>query len=44
MFALRCLGVSLAFFLAQYCLFSGAVARSWKLLARVSRHWRPHAA
>jgi Zn-dependent protease with chaperone function len=41
MFALRCLGVSLAFFLAQYCVFSALIAHSWTLLARTARTWRP---
>ena len=41
MFALRCLGVSLAFFLAQYCLFSALVARGWRWLARPASGWQP---
>jgi Zn-dependent protease with chaperone function len=41
MFALRCLGVSLAFFLAQYCLFSAVIARSWAWWSRVTQSWRP---
>ena len=41
MFGLRCLGVSLAFFLAQYCLSSALVARGWPWLARTARSWSP---
>jgi Zn-dependent protease with chaperone function len=41
MFALRCVGVSLAFFLAQYCLFSALIVRTWKWLARPALEWRP---
>ena len=37
-FALRCLGVSLAFFLILYCLLSVAVTRSWRLVQRHA-HW-----
>lgn len=43
MFALRCLGVTLAFFLAQYCLFSVLIARSWTRLSRLAAEWRPRA-
>jgi Zn-dependent protease with chaperone function len=38
MFALRCLGVSLAFFLAFYCLSSLAVLRGWRLALRGFGH------
>lgn len=38
MFALRCLGVSLAFFLASYGLFSLAVSRGWRLARRGLSH------
>ena len=41
MFALRCVGVSLAFFLAQYCLFSALVARGWRWMARPASGWQP---
>lgn len=41
MFALRCLGVTLAFFIAQYCLFSVLVARSWMWLSGAAAGWRP---
>src|SRR3974390_1185144 len=43
MFVLRCLGVTLAFFLAQYCLLSALVARGWRVLARPVQRWRPRA-
>jgi Zn-dependent protease with chaperone function len=43
MFALRCLGVTLAFFIAQYCLFSVLVARCWSWLSRAALGWRPRA-
>jgi len=36
-FGLRCLGVSLAFFFIFYCAFSLAVARGWRLVARLVR-------
>jgi len=38
MFVLRCLGVSLAFFLAVYCLSSLAVLRGWRLALRGFAH------
>jgi Zn-dependent protease with chaperone function len=38
MFALRCVGVSLAFFLAFYCLSSLAVLRGWRLALRGFGH------
>jgi Zn-dependent protease with chaperone function len=41
MFALRFLGVTLAFFLAQYCLLSVLVARGWRLAARPARALQP---
>jgi len=41
MFALRCLSVTLAFFLAQYCLLSALVARTWGWLAQISTSWQP---
>jgi Zn-dependent protease with chaperone function len=41
MFALRCLGVSLAFFLAEYCLFSALIAWCWAWLAGGARGWSP---
>lgn len=36
-FGLRCLGVSLAFFFIFNCAFSVAVARGWRVVARLSR-------
>jgi len=41
MFGLRCVGVSLAFFLTQYCLLSVLVGRAWPWLARLARTRRP---
>jgi Zn-dependent protease with chaperone function len=41
MFALRFLGVTLAFFLAQYCLLSALVARTWRIAARPAQAWHP---
>jgi Zn-dependent protease with chaperone function len=38
MFALRCLGVSLSFFLLSYAASSVAVMRSWRLARRAGKH------
>jgi Zn-dependent protease with chaperone function len=37
MFAVRCMGVSLAFFLVLYCIFSVAVLRAWRFVQRAVR-------
>jgi len=39
MFAVRCLGVSLAFFLIIYCALSIAVLRSWRFVQRLGRNF-----
>jgi Zn-dependent protease with chaperone function len=41
MFALRCVDVSLAFFVALYCLLSCLVTRSWKPVAGGMRRFSP---
>ena len=41
MFALRCVDVSLAFFVALYCLLSCLVTRSWRPVASVMRRFSP---